>query len=66
MSYHYLPANQVERGDILPDVSRHAVTGVAVFPGESARVTFGNGAYIRHFPYGGHEHGYAAVRIERR
>lgn len=65
MTTHYLPADHVRNGDILPDVSRHAVTGVVTFPNESVRVTFGGGAFIRHFPHGGPDFGYPAVRIER-
>lgn len=65
MAAHYLPVDQVHPGDILPDASRHAVTGVVVFPNESARVTFGGGAFIRHYPHGGPGFGFPAVRIER-
>lgn len=65
MPAHYLPADKVQRGDILPDVSRHAVTGVTIFPNESVRVAFGHGAFIRHFPHGGPGFDYPAVRIER-
>ena len=65
MTFHYEPADTITRGDILPDVSRHPVTSVIVFPHESVRVVFGGGEYIRHFPYGGPDFGYPAVRIER-
>ena len=61
----YLTADHVRPGDILPDVSRLAVTGVVTFPHESVRVVFGGGEFIRHFPYGGPNFGYPAVRIER-
>lgn len=66
-TYLYEPADTIKTGDTLPEVSRHAVTGVDVFlfPHESVRVVFGHGAYIRHFPYGGPDFGYPAVRIER-
>ena len=64
-TFHYSPADQIKRGDILPDVSRHPVSGVVVFPHESVRVVFGGGEYVRHFPYGGPDFGYPAVRIER-
>lgn len=64
-SYLYEPADTIKTGDTLPEVSRHPVTGVVVFPHESVRVVFGHGAYIRHFPYGGPDFGYPAVRIER-
>lgn len=61
----YIPADEIRRGDILPDVSRHPVTGVVVFPNESARLTFGGGAFIRHFSHGGPDFGFPAVRVER-
>ena len=64
-AYLYEPADTIKPGDVLPGVSRHAVTGVVVFPHESVRVSFGHGAYILHFPYGGPDFGYPAVRIER-
>ena len=64
-AYLYEPADQIKRGDILPDVSRHPVSGVVTFPHESVRVVFGGGEYVRHFPYGGPDFGYPAVRIER-
>jgi len=64
-TYHYETADRIKIGDFLPEVSRHAATGVVVFPHESVRVTFGRGEYIRHFPYGGPDFGYPAVRIER-
>ena len=64
-TFHYAPADQIKRGDILPDVSRHPVSGVVIFPRESVRVVFGGGEYVRHFPYGGPDFGYPAVRIER-
>ena len=62
---HYEPADTITRGDILPDVSRQPVSRVTVFPYESVRVVFGGGEYIKHFPYGGPDFGYPAVRIER-
>lgn len=61
----YLPADQIKRGDILPDKSRSVVTSVVVFPRESVRVTHGGGQYTWHAPYGGPDFGYAVVRIER-
>ena len=64
-TYLYEPATSIKPGDVLPEVSRQAVTGVVVFPHESVRVVFGGGAYVRYFPYGGPDFGYPAVRIER-
>jgi hypothetical protein len=65
MTFHYLPADEVTPGDILPDISHDTVTRIDIFPNESARAVFGHGAYVRHFPYGGPDFGYPAVRIER-
>ena len=64
-TYHYEPVDTIKTGDTLPDVSRHPVTGVTVFPHESVTVIFGHGACIRYFPYGGPDFGYPAVRIDR-
>lgn len=65
MSNHYEPADTIKPGDILPDVSRQPVATVVMFPHEGVRVTFSGTSFIRHFPYGGPNFGFPAVRIER-
>ena len=63
--YLYIQVDSVRIGDILPEVSRHRVTGVVTFPNESVRLVFGGGAYVRHFPHGGPDFGFPAARVER-
>jgi hypothetical protein len=61
----YLQADEIKPGDVLPTISRQVVSQVTVFPNESVRVVFEDGQYIRHFPHGGPDFGFPAVRISR-
>lgn len=60
----YLPVDEARPGDVLPDISRHPVLRVTVFPHESVRLLF-EGGYLTHRPYGGTDYGYPAERVER-
>lgn len=62
--YLYLNADEVRRGDILPDKSRWPVEAVIVVPGSHVTVSHLSG-YVWHARHGGPDFGFGAVRAER-
>ena len=65
MIYLYESAHLIQRGDILPDVSRSPVARVIVHPASHVRVIFEGTTFTRDYPHGGPDFGFAAARITR-
>lgn len=63
--FHYLSADEVRAGDMLPDKSRWPVAAVAVVPNSHVTVVH-EGGYTWHAAHGGVGFGFRAVRVERR
>ena len=61
----YLRADEVKPGDILPDVSRFAVSRVIVDPRSHVTFRFTGTEFTRTARYGGPEYGYECFRVLR-
>lgn len=63
--YLYLRADEIKPGDILPDVSRSAVTRVLTVPYSHVTFRFDGTEFTRTARYGGNAYGYECFRVER-
>ena len=65
--YHYLRADEIKIGDILPDVSRTPIVAIGRTPddaGHPVTFTFAN-MFTRTARHGGPGYGYESFRVER-
>lgn len=61
----YLRADEIKKGDILPDVSRFPVTRVVVDPRSHVTFRFEGTEFTRTARYGGEGYGYECFRVLR-